>query len=1084
MLHVMTLFYMQVLLCGLLFADEKKNEQWDVTKPFGETKKIEFTTNEGTWMNLDVSPDGQDIVFDMLGDIYMMPVTGGTAQLISGGPAFEVQPRFSPDGSKISFTSDRNGADNIWVMGRDGSEPKQLTDEDFRLLNNACWTPDGNYLVARKHFTSRRSLGAGEMWLFHISGGKGLQLTKRKNDQQDAGEPCVSPDGRYVYFSEDMSSGGMFRYNKDPHGQIYMIRRLDRETGKIRNIITGPGGAVRPQISPDGKTMAFVRRVRSESVLYVQNLATGEQRPLYDGLTKDQQETWAIFGLYPNFDWTPDSKSIIFWAKGKIWNIDVATKVLKNIPFEVNAKHAAHKPPLFEQDVFTDKVEIKMIRHAITSPDGKWLVFNAVGQLWKKRMPDGKPTRLTQSNHFEYWPAFSPDSKWLIYTTWSDENHGAIYKTKLDGKKPTLLSQHKGFYRRPSFSNDGNEIVYERVTGDAIIGLTNGTEPGIYWMSASGGKGTLVSDSGTEPRFSKNGKRIYFLETKNSIDKTYKSVQLTGGDEREHFKLKYVNQIVPSPDENWIVFLELHNAYVAPFPKTGRTITLAEKTKDFPVTQITRDAGINLHWSGDSQKLHWTIGQEYFTRALNESFTFVTGAPDSLPAPDSTGLKIELELKSDIPAGKLALTGARIITMAGDKIIESGTVFIERNRIVGVESGESSVPAGYKTIDVSGKTIMPGMVDVHAHMWQGMTGISPQQSWPYYANLAFGVTTTHDPSSNTEMVFTHSEMVKTGILVGPRIFSTGRILYGADGDFKALVNSLDDARSHLRRMKAVGAFSVKSYNQPRRNQRQQILKAASELEMMVYPEGGSTFFHNMTMILDGHTGVEHAVPITPFYKDVLTLWGESGVGHTPTLVVGYGAVWGENYWYDKTNVWENKRLLNFHPRAILDARSIRRFKLPEKDYGHFSMARDAKALIDAGGKVQLGAHGQRQGLGAHWELWMFVQGGMTSMEALRSATLYGAEYIGMGKEIGSIEKGKLADLLILDKNPLEDIYNSESIIYTMINGRLYDAFTMDEVGNHPKKHDRFYWEKPGASDAFIWQDRLGFELPGCGCGRN
>src|SRR5690606_17869323 len=239
------------LLLLLLFATiisiaqkkEKDSKKWDVNNPEGPYKEVSFTVNEGTWMNLDLSPDGKTIVFDLLGDIYSIPVTGGTAKLLRGGHAFEVQPRFSPDGSKILFTSDAGGGDNCWVMNSDGSDAKQITKEDFRLLNNRTWTPDGEYIIARKHFTSGRSLGAGEMWMYHISGGKGLQLTKRKNDQQDVNEPVVSPDGRYVYFSEDMYPGGFFQYNKDPNSQIFVIRRFDREKGIVENVTGGPGGA-------------------------------------------------------------------------------------------------------------------------------------------------------------------------------------------------------------------------------------------------------------------------------------------------------------------------------------------------------------------------------------------------------------------------------------------------------------------------------------------------------------------------------------------------------------------------------------------------------------------------------------------------------------------------------------------------------------------------------------------------------------------------------------------------------------------------------------------------------------------------
>ncbi len=171
------------------------------------------------------------IVFDMLGDIYSIPVTGGKATSLATGKAWEIQPRFSPDGKQISYTSDKDGGDNIWIMNSDGTDKHPITKENFRLLNNASWTPDGQFLVARKHFTGTRSLGAGEMWLYHKTGGEGIQLTKRKNDQQDAGEPTVSPDGKYVYWSEDVTPGPIFQYNKDPYKGIYAIKRLNRETG-------------------------------------------------------------------------------------------------------------------------------------------------------------------------------------------------------------------------------------------------------------------------------------------------------------------------------------------------------------------------------------------------------------------------------------------------------------------------------------------------------------------------------------------------------------------------------------------------------------------------------------------------------------------------------------------------------------------------------------------------------------------------------------------------------------------------------------------------------------------------------------
>jgi imidazolonepropionase-like amidohydrolase/Tol biopolymer transport system component len=1062
--------------------DKKENSKWDIEKYKGKTKSFTINTNEGTWMNLDVSPDGTEIVFDLLGDIYKMSINGGPAKLISGGIAWEVQPRFSPNGKYISYTSDKSGADNIWLMDRNGGNKKQITKETFRLLNNATWMPNSDYLVARKHFTGTRSLGAGEMWMYNIYGGEGIQLTKRKNDQQDAGEPNVSPDGKFLYYSEDVSPGPNFEYSKDPNGLIYAIRQLDLTTGKLTNLIAEQGGAARPQISPDGKFMAYIKRVRLKSALYIQNIKTGEQWPLFDDLSHDQQETWAIFGVYPNFAWTPDSKRIVFYAKGKIKQIDLNSSMVNEIPFEVNSEQTIQESLHFEHQVFNPEFTVRMLRQLTTSPDGKMVIFNAAGYLYKKELPNGVPERVTNGIDFEFEPEFSNDGKMVIYTTWSDEFKGAIKRTDLKTGKTVTLTDEKGYYYSPSYANKGDKIVFRKGSGNETLGLTYGKNTGIFVISANGGAKTLVSESGIKPIFSPDDSRIYF-QGYDSGKKAFKSVDLNGGNERIHYTSQYATQFMPSPDGKWMAFTELFNAYITPMVTTGSALDLSASNKSIPLARVTKDAGTYLHWSADSKKLFWTLGEQYYNREIKNSFSFVEGAPAILPELDTAGIAIGLKLKTDVPTGFLALKGARIITMKGEEIIEEGTILLENNKIVSIgKMADITIPSSAKIIDVTGKTIMPGMVDVHAHLRTSPDGISPQQDWSYLANLSFGVTTSHDPSSNTEMVFSQSEMLKAGRMIGPRVYSTGSILYGADGDFKVVINSLDDAVANLKRLKAVGAFSVKSYNQPRRDQRQQILEAARLLKMEVVPEGGSTFFTNMNMIADGHTGIEHSIPVTPVYKDVVSFWNNSNVGYTPTLIVAYGGQWGENYWYDRTNVWENERLLSFTPRSVIDSRSRRRTTSEYGDYNHIDVSKAVKQIAEGGTKINLGAHGQIQGLGAHWELWMFVQGGATPLQAIKYATINGASYLGMDKEIGSLEPGKLADLIVMDANPLDDIRNSEKIRYVMVNGRLYDSLTMNETGTREKVRSKLWFELDKGvtfSVPFKLSETWTFTVPNC-----
>ncbi|MFM9956481.1 MAG: amidohydrolase family protein [Phycisphaerales bacterium] len=1087
---------------------------WNVDDPQGLTTAIEvpIDVDEGTWMNLDVSPDGTTIVFDLLGDLYTMPIGGGDAQSITSGLAWDMQPRFSPDGKRIAFTSDRapSNGDNVWTINVDGSDSRQITKESFRLLSSPEWTPDGTSIVARKHFTSRRSLGAGEMWLYHAAGTEGaqggLQLTTRPTEQKDVNEPAFSPDGKYLYYSLDATPGESFEYNKDSNTEIYCVDRLELSSGKTERFISGPGGAVRPTPAPDGKSVAFVRRMRERTALFIMDVPSQRVRPIYDQLERDMQESWAIHGVYPGFSWTPDSKSIVFYAKGKIRKIaadasfepgsDAAATV---IPFRVKTTRTVREALRFPIEVAPEQFDVKVLRWVEVSPKGDRAVFQALGRLYVRDLGAGgvvgAQRRLTRAeDRLEYFPCWSRDGSKLAFTTWDDEKLAEVRVLDVASGTETVVTTEPGHYVHPVFSPDGTKVVFGKVSGGFITDPAWSDEPGVYWAPSTGGgeKGAVapvkITDKGTQPQFGADGDRVYLMTVTSEKERDRRSLismKLDGTEERTHFTSENATQYAVSHDGKWCAFTERFNVFITPMVDTGRSVDIGPKASGFPVAKVSKDAGENLHWSGDSAKLHWSLGPTLYTRALKDSFAFLEGAPEKPLDPEGSGVALGWKEPLASPTGTIALTNARVLTMNGDEVIEDANVIIKGNRIQAVvpfaKMTTNIQPLADIVIDCKGKTIMPGFVDVHAHGPQGTQhGVVPKRNWGRYADVAFGVTTVHDPSNDTNTIFAASEMQKAGLIVAPRTFSTGTILYGAAGSFKAEVESLDDARFHLRRMQAVGAFTVKSYNQPRRDQRQQVLAAAKELGMMVVPEGGSTHTHNFTMVADGHTGVEHTLPLARIYKDVIQFWGPSKVGYTPTIGVGYGGLTGETYWYDTTDVWRDARLANFVPRWVIEPRAVRRPRAPREDYNHFELTTICKALTDVGIGVNIGAHGQLAGLAAHWEIWMLEQGGMTEFECLRAATINGARYIGLDQDLGTVEAGKLADLIILDKDPSQNIRDTASIKWVMLNGRLYDSMTMDQVQPTPTKRPRWFFDGMNAGRGIqTWT----MQCAGCGhCG--
>lgn len=1032
--------------------------KWDVEAPRGlKTRKVPIATDQGTWMNVDVSPDGSRIAFDLLGDIYVMPIAGGTPTRIAQGLSWEHQPRWSPDGRRIAFVSDRAGGDNIWIMDADGGNRQQVTKEDFRLMNQPSWSPDGRYIVAKKHFTTGRSLGTGEVWMYHVDGGAGVLLVKRPNEthQKELGEPTFAPDGKGVYFSRNITSGPIFEYAQDSNGALFAIERYDLETGETRRVTGGNGGAVRPTPSPDGRHLAFVRRERAKSKLYVRDMASGNERKLLDLPDQDMQETWAVTGVYPNMDWTADSREVVLWSGGKLRRVALNGTV-RDIPFRIADDRVVAESVHPRIEVAPDRFDTKMIRWAEVSPDGRQVVFESLGKLYVKPMVGGAPRRLTRGNDdaFETWPSWSRDGRSILFVAWNDARLGAVQTVAAGGGAPRTLTREPGHYAAPRLSPDGKTVVFEAGRGGDLTSDQWGRDPGVYAIPAAGGVPRLVLRDAGSPQFGAGSDRLFMTA---SGDKKLQliSTDLSGEVRRVHASGEMVSGFVVAPDGRNILFRQNYAAHMMPMMPGAQDASAGAGDKALPNVKLSAGGATDLHFSGDGTRVHWALGPTVFTADARTAYAKGYTAP-------TTGVSLSRSVAAAKPGGSVALTGARVVTMAGagGGVIEDATILIRGDRIAAIgPRGEVAVPAGTPSVDVTGKTIVPGFIDAHAHGGYGADGMTPQANWSAMANLALGTTTVHDPSNRASEVFAASEMQRAGLILAPRIFSTGEIVYGAKAaSVFADVNSYDDALAHVRRLKAQGAWSVKNYNQPRREQRQMVTAAAQAENMLVVPEGGSLFTMDMTLIQDGNATIEHNVPGSVFYDDVIQLWSQTRVNYTPTLVVTYGGPAGDPYWRSRTNVWEQPLLRAHIPPATLAAANARRTIAPDEDYADTWAAREARKLADKGIQVNIGAHGQQDGIGAHWEMWSFVKGGWTPVQALEAATIAPARTLGLDRDIGSIEVGKLADLVVLDANPLDTIRNTEKVHAVMLGGRLYDAMTLNERTTGTARRPAYWWE--------------------------
>ena len=610
--------------------------------PLDPERSIKIKTNEGTWMSLDVHPDGDKIIFDLLGDLYELPLSGGKASRITQGLAFDSHPRYSPDGNSILFLSDRSGGNNAWIIDRIKEDTIKVTKGETKQMQSADWSPDGNYIALSKGTRNYK------LHLYHKKGGAGVQLID-KPDNLKISEPRFSADGKKIWFSQRT---GAWQYNaRFPQ---YQLATYDREDGTKEVMTSRYGSAFSPTLSPDGKWLVYGSRYNDQTGLVKRNLKTEEENWLAYPVQRDEQESIAPLGVLPAMSFTPDSEELVASYGGKIYRVPIDGGNAVNIPFNIDEDLALGPQLKFNYPIEDSKTfNINQIRDQKVSPDGTSIVFIALDRLYWMSFKEKKPVRLTQFNYTEAMPVWNPNGKEVAFVTWDELKGGALYKVSIEKKtKPIKLSNDNNTYREPAWSID-NRIVAFTGSSDAFRESDGPSSPrqrtSLVWLDAKKqGNSTFIMKGGrklSNPHFAQNNNRIYL----NSSGDGLISIRWDGLDLKKHIQVDGITvygsgysdnhllsdtpsapkktpskaSIITRAPKGEYALAQINNdIYIVTVPLVGSegvkvNVSDAEKA-NFPSIKLTKFGGQFPNWSSNGDIVYWSLGKTLFRYDIKE----------------------------------------------------------------------------------------------------------------------------------------------------------------------------------------------------------------------------------------------------------------------------------------------------------------------------------------------------------------------------------------------------------------------------------------------------------------------------------
>jgi Tol biopolymer transport system component/imidazolonepropionase-like amidohydrolase len=963
---------------------------------------LKVTLTEGTNMAADLSPDKRQIVIDLQGTLWLVPASGGVARPITDNLGDCRQPSWSPDGKQIAFHSFWDGRYHIWTVSTSGGKPKQLTSGIYDD-REPHWSPDGKQLV----FASDRA-GNYDIWQLTLADGKLTQLT---HDSGNDFSPAFAPDGKTVAFLSDRT---------DAPG-VYTI-----SPGTTEKLVSPTAGKLAGAAwQPDGSHLFYNLLNNSQSGLASVTLTD----PKAQMLTEPSEDVFPFRVSWFSAD------EYLYTANGQLKRRKLGNAAAQAIPFQaiITLPRTTYKRKTYDFD--TQKPQaVRGIKGTTISPDGKQIAFAALGDLWLLAKGTKTPERITQGPTMELEPTWSPDGTKLAYVSDRNGNMDVWIRDLKTGQDRNLVDLADDLHY-PSWSPDGTKLAFYQsdprnawgrstlyvadvtYTADVNVPKTRKLHESIFVPSQASwsADGKTIAVSALHPyssRYREGVSEVLLISFDGKNDRYVTPAPA------HSLATRGQNGPVWSPDGTKMAYVLDGLLYITEVKPDG---SIVGKPR-----QLTTEQAETPTWTGDSKSILF-LATDVFKQIY-----LADGRIETHP--------MDLSWKNNVPTGTVVVHAGRLFDGKASTYRNNVDIILEGNRIKAIVPHQAGRPG--TQIDASTKTVIPGLFEMHTHQ-HSMVGEKIGRLW-----LSFGITSIREPGADPYDALERKESWASGIRPGPRQFFTGgltdgtRIYYGA----ATSINSDEQLDRELNRSVRLGYDLIKTYVRMPDAMQQRITAFAHAHGL---PVSSHEIFPAMRYDVDAveHIGGTSRRGYSPkitamnrSYQDVITLLAKSGMNITPTasLQGGFAVLTTKD-----PNLLENRQYKAFYSEdftTALLAGSAQYAKISPGYLSNFAnLQKGVKALVDAGAHVTTGTDSPfvPYGMSLHTELQVFVDAGLTPYQALRSATLWAAETVGVSKDLGSIEPGKLADLVIVNGDPLSNIRDVLNVEQVIRNGELF-----------------------------------------------